>query len=241
MFGIAVQTRSLILYRPRKASGSMAEAAEVAASVAASRPAPKALPGSSPAATSMPATSESRLKLPNGATRVSVTVSAAPSTPGIAGGSQLAVHVERSLSQSARPLRPRSAIAARPRGLVDDPNTSIHRERDRAAIGRRRCNGRTQPPGPLWCSRRSMRSPPPAARPSPTTLTCRIRRTGTDIRQDGRESRCTRHLGQQRRGDLPSATFVTRRFCAGLLFANRSHAIGIRRSPILRRRSPSRR
>ena len=51
MFGSAVQTCSLILYRPRKASGSMAEAAEVAAS----RPAPKASPGSSADAASMPA------------------------------------------------------------------------------------------------------------------------------------------------------------------------------------------
>ena len=76
MFGSAVETCSLILYRPRKASGSMAEAAEVAAS--------KAAPGSSVDAASMPATSESRLRSPHGVTSESVTVSGAPSTPGIA-------------------------------------------------------------------------------------------------------------------------------------------------------------
>ena len=72
MFGSAIET-----YRPRKASGSIAEAA----AVAASRPPVKASPGSSPWTAS---NSEPRSMFPNGVTNVSVTVSAAPLTPGIA-------------------------------------------------------------------------------------------------------------------------------------------------------------
>jgi len=118
-------------------------------------------------------------------------------------------HYRAAVLRSREDMGRTSPGAARQAPVTAPPGTG---QGDRAALGRRRRNGRTHRPPPSTESQVSRIVAAtleriyhrPAARPAPSRQTCRNPKTGTPIRR-ALKSRCTRTFCHKRRGDVPTA------------------------------------